>query len=127
MAEQFPGTPVLRVSAKTGQGFDALAAAARPAGGFGRKILDIDYDTYAEGEAELGWLNATARLSAEKPFDLDALLTAILGRARDASAARLGGEVAHLKLIGMDDAGAFAAVGNVVSNDTARNCRCYPT
>ena len=29
----------------------------------------------------------------------------------------LGGEVAHLKLIGMDDAGAFA-VGNVVSNDT---------
>ena len=30
----------------------------------------------------------------------------------------LGGEVAHLKLIGMDDAGAFG-VGNVVSNDTA--------
>ena len=30
----------------------------------------------------------------------------------------LGGEVAHLKLIGMDDAGAFG-VGNVVSNETA--------
>ena len=34
-----------------------------------------------------------------------------------ACAANLGGEVAHLKVIGMDDAGAFA-VGNVVSNDT---------
>ena len=34
------------------------------------------------------------------------------------SAGRGAGEVAHLKLIGMDDAGAFA-VGNVVSNDTA--------
>ena len=29
----------------------------------------------------------------------------------------LGGEVAHLKLIGMDDAGVFG-VGNVVSSDT---------
>lgn len=30
---------------------------------------------------------------------------------------RLGGEVAHLKLIGMDDGGAFG-VANAVSNDT---------
>ena len=80
-------------------------------------FLDIDYDTYAEGEAELGWLNATARLSSAHPFDLDALLTAILGELADVCRA-LGGEVAHLKLIGMDDAGAFA-VGNVISSDTA--------
>ncbi len=117
LGEQFPNTPVLRVSAQTGQGFDALAALLEQTGGFGRKILEIDYDTYAEGEAELGWLNATARLTSAKPFDLDKLLTAILGEL--ATVCRnLGGEVAHLKLIGMDDAGAFA-VGNVVSNDTA--------
>lgn len=115
--EQFPGTPVLKVSAATGAGFEALAELLEQKGAFGRKILDIDYDTYAEGEAELGWLNATARLTAAKPFDLDALLTTILGEL--ATVCRnLGGEVAHLKLIGMDDAGAFA-VGNVVSNDTA--------
>ena len=115
--EQFPGTPVLRVSAQTGQGFEALTELLEQTGGFGRKILDIDYDTYAEGEAELGWLNATARLTATKAFNLDQLLTAILGRL--ATVCRdLGGEVAHLKLIGMDDAGAFA-VGNVVSNDSA--------
>ncbi len=116
IGEQFPGTPVLRVSARTGAGFDELLAFLDQAGGFGRKILDIDYDTYAEGEAELGWLNAAARLTAAAPFDLDALLTAILVRLAAACAA-LGGEVAHLKLIGMDDAGAFA-VGNVVSSDT---------
>jgi G3E family GTPase len=114
--EQLPGTPVLRVSAQTGQGFDALAELLDRTGSYGRKILDIDYDTYAEGEAELGWLNATARLTSPQPFDLDSLLTAVL--ARLASVCRdLGGEVAHLKLIGMDDAGAFG-VGNVVSNDT---------
>jgi G3E family GTPase len=116
VGEQFPGTPVLRVSAATGEGFEALAELLEQKGAFGRKILEIDYDTYAEGEAELGWLNATARLTAAKPFDLDALLTAVLGELA-AVCRDLGGEVAHLKLIGMDDAGAFA-VGNVVSSDT---------
>ena len=53
---------------------------------------------------------------APAPFDLDALLTAIL-RGLGEVCRGLGGEVAHLKLIGMDDAGAFA-VGNVVSSDT---------
>jgi Ni2+-binding GTPase involved in maturation of urease and hydrogenase len=117
VAEQYPGTPVLRVSATTGVGFDALAELLDQTGAFGRKILDIDYDIYAEGEAELGWLNATARLASDKPFDLDALLTGILGDLADVCRS-LRGEVAHLKLIGMDDAGAFA-VGNVVSSDTA--------
>src|SRR5207244_5829794 len=115
VSEQFPGTPVLRASATTGAGFDALMELLAQEGGFGRKILDIDYDTYAEGEAELGWLNATARLTSDKPFNLDELLTAILGELA-AVCRTLGGEVAHLKLIGMDDSGAFA-VGNVVSND----------
>lgn len=115
--QQFPDTPVLRISASTGAGCDALLELLEQQGAFGRKILDIDYDTYAEGEAELGWLNATARLTAATPFSLDELLTAILGDLA-AVCRNLGGEVAHLKLIGMDEAGAFA-VGNVVSNDSA--------
>lgn len=117
VSEQFPGTPVLRVSATTGAGFDALAELLDQKGAFGRKILDIDYDTYAEGEAELGWLNATAHLASDQSFDLDALLTAVLGELAGVCRA-LGGEVAHLKLIGMDDASAFA-VGNLISSDTA--------
>ena len=44
--------------------FDRLSGslASRPA-------MDVDYDVYAEGEALLGWLNATCRLSAADPFD----------------------------------------------------------
>ena len=34
-----------------------------------RPAMDVDYDVYAEGEALLGWLNATCRLSAPQPFD----------------------------------------------------------
>ena len=65
VAEHFPGTPLLRVSAKTGAGFDALTELLEQTGDFGRKILDIDYDTYAEGEAELGWLNSSVRIRVE--------------------------------------------------------------
>src|SRR5438874_11931926 len=116
VGERFPGTPVLRVSAQTGAGFDRFVELLDQKGAFGRRILDIDYDTYAEGEAELGWLNASVRLRSAAPFDLDALLTALL-RELAAVCRTLGGEVAHLKLIGMDDAGAFG-VGSVVSSDT---------
>jgi G3E family GTPase len=117
VGEKYPGTPVLRVSAATGAGFDALLELLDQRGGFGRKILDIDYDTYAEGEAELGWLNAGVRLSADKPFDLDALLMRVMAGLADVLRSH-GGEVAHLKVIGQDDGGAFG-VANLVSSDTA--------
>jgi len=115
LSEQFPGTPVLALSAKTGQGFDALALLLDQTGAFGRKILDINYDTYAEGEAELGWLNSSIHLTAEAPVDLDAFLLDVVTRIGE-SLARSGGEVAHLKVIGLDD-GAFG-VANLVSSSS---------
>jgi G3E family GTPase len=114
VANKYPGTPVLRVSAKTGQGFDALTELLDQKGDFGRKILDIDYDIYAEGEAELGWLNGTARVTAEKPFDLDALLMKVIAGLRGTFAP--GAEVAHLKAIGLHE-GSFG-VANLVSSAT---------
>jgi Ni2+-binding GTPase involved in maturation of urease and hydrogenase len=115
VASKYPGTPVLRVSAKTGQGFDAVAALLDQEGDFGRKILDIDYDIYAEGEAELGWLNSSAHVSAADPFDLDSLLLEIVGQLQGALA-QGGGEVAHLKVIGLSDTS--FAVANLVSSAT---------
>ncbi|MCS6865332.1 MAG: GTP-binding protein [Gemmataceae bacterium] len=116
VAHQFPNTPLLRISATTGAGFKGLVEWLDQRGAFGRKILDIDYDTYAEGEAELGWLNATAHLHSPRPFDLDGLLLRILEELA-IHCRTLGGEVAHLKLIGMDEALAFA-VGNLVSSSS---------
>ena len=117
IAGQFPDTPALFVSAKTGQGFDALVELLAQDGAFGRRVLDIDYDTYAEGEAELGWLNCRARLTARIGFSLDAILTSVVEGLREALA-RLGGEVAHLKVIGLEPGGAFG-VANLVSSATA--------
>ena len=115
LGEQFPGTPVLAVSAKTGQGFEGLTHLLDQDGAFGKKILDIDYDTYAEGEAELGWLNLNVHLSGKNLVELDSLLTEVVTRLGE-RLERIGGEVAHLKVIGLDD-GAFG-VANLVSSTT---------
>jgi Ni2+-binding GTPase involved in maturation of urease and hydrogenase len=110
---EFPGTPVLRMSARTGQGFDALTALLDQEGQFGRKILNVDYDVYAEGEAELGWLNSSIRVAGPEPFALDALLLEVVARLC-AALGEVGGEVAHLKAIGLSDVS--FGVANLVSS-----------
>jgi G3E family GTPase len=113
VTSQYPGVPLLRMSAKTGAGFEALAELLDQQGAFGRKILDIDYDTYAEGEAELGWLNASFHVATPHPVGLDGLLLDAVKRLGDLLRQR-GFEVAHLKVIGLTD-GSFG-VANLVSN-----------
>jgi len=113
VGKDFARVPILPVSAKTGQGFDALLELLEQQGNFGRKILDIDYDIYAEGEAELGWLNAAVKVTAAKPVNLDNLLLQIIAGLREAFAER-DGEVAHLKTIGLH--GGSFGVANLVSS-----------
>jgi G3E family GTPase len=115
VAARYPGVPVLRMSAKTGQGFEALTSLLDQQGRFGQRILEIDYDTYAEGEAELGWLNCSVSVTGTKPFALDELLLDVVTRLQKAIAAE-GAEVAHLKAIGLSE-GLFG-VANLVSNAT---------
>lgn len=111
----FPGTPLLHLSAKTGQGFEALTELLDQRGSFGCKILDIDYDTYAEGEAELGWLNSSVRVAADKPMSVDAFLLDVMDRLH-AALNRHGGEVAHLKAIGLSELS--FGVANLVSSQS---------
>jgi Ni2+-binding GTPase involved in maturation of urease and hydrogenase len=108
----YPGTPVVWMSARTGQGFERLVSLLEQEGLFGRKILDIDYDTYAEGEAELGWLNASVTVTAREPFALDCLLLDVIGRLQERLPATA--EVAHLKAIGLAEA--TFAVANLVAS-----------
>jgi Ni2+-binding GTPase involved in maturation of urease and hydrogenase len=113
VAAEFPDTPQLRISAKTGEGCDALVEFLDQRGNFGRRILDLDYDIYAAGEAELGWLNARLSLDAAGPLDLDRLVLDIIGRLHTALGAA-DAETAHLKVIGLSQ-DSFA-VANLVSS-----------
>jgi len=114
--ERHPQTPRLAVSAKTGAGFDAVVEFLDQQGDFGRRVLDIDYDVYAEGEAELGWLNSSLRLHATQPFPLDAVLLQIVEHLQR-SLAEAGFEAAHLKTIGLWE-GSFG-VANLVSTSVS--------
>lgn len=114
LGDRHPDVPVLRVSAKTGEGFEALTAFLDQQGDFGRRVLDIDYDIYADGEAELGWLNSSAHITAEETFDLDGFLLDLIDRLRAALGA-IDAETAHLKAIGLWEG--FFGVANLISSD----------
>jgi glutaredoxin-related protein len=116
LQKEYPTLPQLRISAKTGEGFDALLQMLDQRGGFGRRVLDLDYDIYAEGEAELGWLNSNLVVAspAGVKFPLDSLLLEIVRRLKSALAAQ-GAETAHLKTIGLWEG--FYGVANLVSGD----------
>jgi hypothetical protein len=57
--------------------------------------MHVDYTRYAEGEALLGWLNATAQLGSGTGFDAEAVLVLL---ARDIQRRLGGAEIAHLKM-----------------------------
>jgi Ni2+-binding GTPase involved in maturation of urease and hydrogenase len=116
VAGEYPAVPLLRMSAKTGQGLEALVELLDQQGPFGRRILDIDYDTYAEGEAELGWLNSAVRVIAIQPLDLDALLLDVVATLRE-KFQETGAEVAHLKAIGLHELS--FGVANLVSSSSS--------
>ncbi len=97
LREEFPRARVLAVSARQGEGlaewFEIVTGEVQPK----EPTMELDYDVYADGEALLGWLNATIAVGAGKEFDGNHLLQEIAEemqrRLRDAQA-----EVAHLKM-----------------------------
>ncbi|MGE5294872.1 MAG: GTP-binding protein [Solirubrobacterales bacterium] len=64
VASQLPKAQMRFLSARTGEGVEAWLDEALAGGEVGSRIVDVDYDVYAEGEAVLGWLNADVRLAA---------------------------------------------------------------
>lgn len=59
----FPACKVMAVSTLKGEGITEWLDEVGSRIDAGTKLLDIDYDRYAHGEAVLGWLNGTVHLS----------------------------------------------------------------
>jgi hypothetical protein len=60
-------------------------------------VLEIDYTAYAEAEASLAWLNATAVVRSAQPFAADNLAARLLqGMAQQFAGQQM--PIAHLKL-----------------------------
>ncbi|MEO1528135.1 MAG: GTP-binding protein [Planctomycetota bacterium] len=109
-----PDVPVVAVSPKTGEGVDSVIGYIESPMEAGRRLLQIDYDTYAEGEAELGWVNLSATLQATDGIDLDAAARGLVGEIGGKVIDHGDGAIAHLKASVSGDG--VQAVANMVDN-----------
>ncbi|MBL6763983.1 MAG: cobalamin biosynthesis protein P47K [Verrucomicrobiae bacterium] len=114
---EFAPEQIFEVSARTGSGLDEWFSAVVDAEQVARKVMAVDYDVYADGEALLGWLNATVNLGTDTPFNAAELMRAmaenVQGHLNEQTA-----EIAHFKMtLSPDDGFAETAVMNLVRND----------
>lgn len=114
---EFPRAQVLTASVRTGAHLEEWFSHIESNEQVERQPMEVDYGVYAEGEALLGWLNATAALSIAGEFEANLLLQTLASeiqrRLQNATA-----EVAHLKMTYSPDAGlGDIAVVNLVRND----------
>jgi Ni2+-binding GTPase involved in maturation of urease and hydrogenase len=115
LTASFPHAQIRAVSVREGTGtkewFEHLSQAEQ---GY-RATIGIDYETYAEGESLLGWLNATLQITALVPVDSTRLLRGLAGEIQRRLAPA---EIAHLKMTLSPDGGLgdIAAV-NLVRSD----------
>ena len=109
----YPDAKVLPFSARQGKHLDKWAALIENTDMAGRTAMEVDYDTYAEGEALLGWMNLTASVAAGGLFDGNAFLKAFMDQLHG-TLREHGFEVAHLKATLSPYEGADLAVMNLV-------------
>lgn len=60
--ERFPLANVMAACSLTGEGIDEWLKIVTTQANSGKRITEVDYDIYAEGEAVMGWLNASLSL-----------------------------------------------------------------
>jgi Ni2+-binding GTPase involved in maturation of urease and hydrogenase len=129
VAARYGGRPIIAMSALTGEGVNGwmdLINAHEPGG---QRITDVDYDTYATGEAALGWLNATAQvrsgasaLLGKNPIQADwrkfmlEFMAQVVARCRVKQA-----QIAHLKIL--LDCGKTTLVANITDNGQQASIR----
>jgi CobW/HypB/UreG, nucleotide-binding domain len=98
-----------RLSGKTGEGVpEWLDELLNPTRTVGAKLLEVDYDRYADAEAALGWLNLHAKLEVAKPSSPAELIGPIL----DDLDQRLTANkvpIVHLKVFDRSASGALKA------------------
>ncbi len=108
-ANLFPQAAIRTVSAQVGTGIPEWLDEVCARSDAGKRLVEVDYDIYANGEAVLGWLNGTVKLHGG-PADWDAFVHAYLTEL-SAIFDREGLAVGHVKLIAEN--GKQFTVGNL--------------
>ncbi len=115
IAIAYPRAEILEVSVRESRGLEGWFSQVETGEQRGGEAMEVDYEIYAEGEALLGWLNATVRLESGAPFEAQLMLERL---ARSIQERLAGAEIAHLKMTLSPDSGlGDIAVINLVRSD----------
>lgn len=115
----YPDAEVKTISIVTGDGMESWLNEVLSRSDAGKRLVEVDYDVYAEGEAVLGWLNSTIELSG-KSVDWDVFarnLLSDLSKQFDNQNASVG----HVKLI--LESGKHFITGNLTGRKETLNFR----
>ena len=115
----FPDSEVMSVSSLSGVGLDPWLNEVLHRTDSGKRLIEVDYDIYAEGEAVLGWLNATILLTGE-PTDWDSFARNFLSSLSQQFDS-MGASVGHVKM--MLEAGTHYLLGNLTGKEETINFR----
>ncbi len=120
---QFPRAKTFAVSAKEGGDLQPWFDSILDVESRDRSTMELDYDRYADGEAQLGWLNATIDVQTTGEIDGNALLMRLAEALRQKITAA-GGEIAHLKM-SLDSGGDLGqlSVVSLVDNESEPDLR----
>lgn len=112
MQKEFSDAKVVPVSARQGSGLESWFGELMTGTQSARSPMAVDYDVYADGEALLGWLNATITLTAKEDFDANAYLQALAKSIQERLESQ-GAEIAHLKMTYSPDDGIAGEIASV--------------
>ena len=111
--EKFPSIPALHASIREGTNWEQVVALFDQPPRQRDEMIEVDYETYAVGEAEMGWFNCKIDANSAQKFSLDDLALQLVENI-GTEISGLDCEIAHLKVIGqtIND----AAVANLVNS-----------
>jgi hypothetical protein len=118
LGHEFPHARIFGISSRNQTGLEAWFHYITSSEQEARSTMAVDYDVYADGEALLGWLNATVSLSAEEEFDANDFLKTLAGEVQR-RLIQQDAEIAHFKMTFSPDdslSGELASI-NLVRND----------
>ena len=113
---RYPQAKIHAISASNGAGMDDWLGALMTSASRTQGAMQVDYDTYAEGEALLGWVNAMWKLDRDTAWDGNEFLME-LAKVLQGRLAAEGLEVAHLKMTLAPHEGNDLAVVNLVQSN----------
>lgn len=116
---RFPHTTIMTISSKSGTGLNKWINWITTSNKTGQRIIDIDYDIYAKGEALLGWLNTSVTLEGKQNNwdDFASRLLHAFNKKTDATQTSVG----HIKLILQN--GTNYLMGNITGDASAVQLR----